>query len=119
MQPEPRSEPSQPDDAVVTGRLLDLFIRAGLIAVLAALCYVVFAPFLTLMVWALVLATVLYPLHVWLARRVGGRGGLAATLVVMVGIVGLIVPTALLMNSFGGTVHGLVDAVQRNTLQIP
>ena len=33
--------------------LLDVLIRAGLILALAMLCYQVFAPFLTLMVWAL------------------------------------------------------------------
>ena len=118
MGPEPKA-PGQPDDAVVTSRLLDLFIRAGLIALLAALCYIVFAPFLTLLVWALVLAVVLSPLHAWLVRRVGGRAGLAATLVVIAGTLVLVVPSALLMNSFGSSVKGLVDAVQQNTLQIP
>ena len=39
------------------------------------LCYQVFAPFLTLMVWALILAVALYPLHQRLAARMGGRQG--------------------------------------------
>ena len=43
--------------------LLEVLIRAGLIFALAALCYQVFAPFLTLMVWALILAVTLYPLQ--------------------------------------------------------
>jgi predicted PurR-regulated permease PerM len=119
MDSEPHKNPPRPDDAVVTSRLLDLFIRAGLIGLLAALCYVVFAPFLTLVVWAVVLAVVLSPLHVALVRLVGGRSWLASTLVVIAGIVILVVPTALLMNSFGSSVKDLVDAVQHNTLQIP
>ncbi len=119
MPPEPKDQPAPPDDAVVTSRLLDLFIRAGVIGLLAALCYVVFAPFLTLLVWAMVLAIVLYPLQERVTRRVGGRAGLAATLLVVAGSLVLVVPTALLMNSFGSTVHDLVDAVQNNTLQIP
>jgi len=72
------NRPWQPDadfERRVSSRLLDVVIRAGLIAVLAALCYVVFAPFLTLMVWALILAVTLYPLHRALARRmVESRG---------------------------------------------
>jgi len=103
----------------ITSRLLDVFIRAGLIAILAALCYVVFAPFLTLMVWAVILAVTLYPLHQWLGRRMGGRQGLAATIVVIGGSVLLITPTALLMNSFGSSLHDFVRAVQQNTLEIP
>jgi predicted PurR-regulated permease PerM len=119
MPPEPNHKPAPPDDAVVTARLLDLFIRAGVIGLLAALCYVAFAPFLTLLAWAIVLAIVLYPLQERLRRRVGGRAGLAATLLVVAGALVLVVPTALLMNSFGSTVHDLIDAVQNNTLQIP
>jgi predicted PurR-regulated permease PerM len=111
--------PSSPSEALASSRLLDLFLRAGLIGALAALCYVVFAPFLTLMVWALVLAVVLYPPHRRVARRMGGRNGLAATLLVIVGVLFLVVPTALLMSSFGTSVRDLVNAVQQNTLEIP
>ena len=116
------NRPWQPDadfERRVSSRLLDVLIRAGLIAVLAALCYVVFAPFLTLMVWALVLAVALYPLDRALARRIGGKQGLAATIVVIAGVLLVIIPTALLMNSFGSSIHDVVSAVQHNTLQIP
>ena len=114
--------PWQPDNEFekrVASRLLDVLIRAGLIGVLAGLCYVVFAPFLTLMAWALILAVSLYPLHRALARRIGGKQGLAATIVTIAGILLIVTPTALLMNSFGSSVHDLVGAVQDNTLQIP
>src|SRR5580765_3190444 len=119
MEPDAGDKSIRPDDAVVTARLLDLFIRAGLIGLLAALCYAVFAPFLTLVVWAVVLAVALSPLHVSVARLVRGRRWLASTLVVLTGILVLVVPTGLLMDSFGSTVKDLVDAVQNNTLQIP
>jgi predicted PurR-regulated permease PerM len=111
-----------PDDGFetwISSRLLDVFIRAGLIGVLTVLCYVVFAPFLTLVAWALILAVALYPLHRWLARRVGGRQGLAATMLVLGGILLIITPTALLMNSFGTSVYDFVGAVQQNTLHVP
>ena len=112
----------QPDDEFeerVSSRLLDVLIRAGLIAVLAALCYVVFAPFLTLMAWAIILAVTLYPLHRSLARRIGGRQGLAATIVVLGGVLLIVAPSGLLMNSFGTSVLEFVRAVQDNTLEIP
>jgi len=116
------NKPWQPDDEFerrMSSRLLDVLIRTALVGVLAALCYVVFAPFLTLMVWALILAVTLYPLHRALARTLGGKQGIAATIVVIGGILLIITPTALLMNSFGSTVHNLVSAVQHNTLEIP
>ena len=103
----------------ISAGLLDVLIRASLIGVLAVLCYVVFAPFLTLMAWAIVLAVTLYPLHCMLARRIGERQGLAATIIVVAGCLLIVAPTVLLVNSFGSSVHDLVSAVQHNTLEVP
>ena len=114
--------PSQSDQELeqrLASPLLDVLIRAGLILAMAMLCYQVFAPFLTLMVWALILAVTLYPLHQSLARQIGGKQGLAATLLVVVGVVLLVVPTAMLLSSLGDSVQHLVHDVQNNTLKIP
>jgi predicted PurR-regulated permease PerM len=114
--------PSPPDhefEQRVASRLLDVLIRAGLIGVLAVLCYEVFAPFLTLMVWAIILAVTIYPLQQSLARRIGGKQGLAATIVVIGCGLLITAPTALLMDSFGSSIHDFVSAVQHNTLEIP
>ena len=102
-----------------SSRLLDVLIRAGLILALVMLCYQVFAPFLTLMVWALILAVALYPLHQYLAKKLGGKQGLAATILTLLGIAVIIVPTAVLMSSMGDSVHQLIIDVQENTLEIP
>ena len=92
---------------------------ASLIGVLAVLCYQVFSPFLTLMVWSIILAVTLYPLHQWLARKVGGKQWLASTTLVIVGLLLIITPMALLMNSFADSVRHFIGAVQQNTLAIP
>jgi predicted PurR-regulated permease PerM len=114
--------PSQPDQELeqrLASPLLDILIRAGLILAMAMLCYQVLSPFLTLMVWALILAVTLYPLHQALASKIGGKQGLAATLLVVVGIVLIVVPTAMLLSSLGDSVQDLIHAVQHNTLKIP
>lgn len=101
------------------GRLLDVFIRAGLIVVLALLCYQVFSPFIVLTEWALILAVTLYPAHQVLAAKLGGRQGWAATLIALFGIVLIVAPTAVLVNSGGDSLHRFIGAVQDNTLNIP
>lgn len=98
---------------------LDLLIRAGLIVALAALCYQVFAPFLSLAAWSTILAVTMYPFHRWLARRVGGRQWLASTILIIIGFLVIIIPTALLMNSLADSVRNFVSNVQNNTLHIP
>jgi predicted PurR-regulated permease PerM len=98
---------------------LDTFIRAGLILVLVVLCYRVFAPFLTLTVWALILAVTLYPLNRLIARRINGRQGIAATVLVVLCIALLVVPIAVLMSSLGDTIQELISRVQTNAIAIP
>jgi predicted PurR-regulated permease PerM len=103
----------------IATRLLDVLIRAGLILALTLLCYQVFSPFLTLMVWALILAVTLFPLQQSVARKIGGKQGLAATLLVLLGVVLIVAPTAVLLSSLGDSVRALVHGVQTNTLEIP
>lgn len=100
-------------------KLLDVLIRAGLVFVLAALCYRIFSPFISLMAWALILAVTIYPAHQALARKVRGRQGIAATLLVLGGLVLIVAPTAVLLVALGDSVHHLVGGVRDNTLQIP
>src|SRR5262245_21845398 len=101
-------KPLPPPDPVPEQRapapLMDVLIRAVLVGGLAVLCYIVFAPFLTLMVWSTILAVTMYPLHQRLTRTLGGRKRLDATILVAVAILLIIGPTALLMNSFADTV---------------
>lgn len=117
MSAQPNHDPALEDR--IASRLMDVLIRAGLILALVMLCFRVFAPFLNLMIWALILAVTLYPMQVWLAARMGGRQGLAATLIVLLGAVVVVVPTAALMSSLGDSVQGLIHGVQNNTLVVP
>lgn len=112
--------PHDPDfERRLAARLMDVLIRLGLILGMVALCYKVFAPFLNLMIWAMILAVTLYPLHQAIAVRLGGREGLASTLVILFGVVLILVPTAILMSSLGDSVAGLVADIQSNSLKIP
>lgn len=117
MNPSP--QPDQSLESRLASPLLEVLIRAGLILALALLCYQIFSPFLPLMVWAVILAVTLYPLHQAVANPLGGRQGLAATLLVTLGLVLIVAPTVVLMNSLGDSVHQLLHAVQNNTLTIP
>ena len=99
--------------------LMDLLIRITLIGALAILCYRIFSPFLTLTVWAIILAVTLYPLHQRLARKIGRKQGLASTILIIVGLLLIITPVALLMNSFADSTRHFIGAVQQGTLEIP
>ena len=114
--------PSSPDHELeqrLSARLLDVFIRAGLVLAMTMLCYKIFSPFLELMMWALILAVTMYPVHRRLSKMLGGKQGLAATLLVLIFLVLIVVPTALLIDSSSDSIHKLINNVNNNTLQIP
>jgi len=114
--------PDAPDHDLekrLSARLLDVFIRSGLVLAMTMLCYKIFAPFLPLMLWALILAVTMYPIHRQIARRLGGRQGLAATLLILIGIVLIVAPTSVLLSSLGDSTFALINNVKNNTLQIP
>jgi predicted PurR-regulated permease PerM len=103
----------------VSRGLLDVLIRAGLIIALAMLCYRIFAPFLNLLLWSMILGVTLYPLHRRLRRRLGGRNALSATLVVLLAIVVVLVPVYLLANSLAASAEHAAAAVRSGTVEIP
>jgi predicted PurR-regulated permease PerM len=108
----------QSEQRMMSG-LMDVLIRAGLVGVMVVLCYQVFAPFLHLTIWAVILAVALYPFHQIIARRLGGRQGLSSTLIVILGAVLIIAPIAVLMGLLADSVQGLIHAVRDNTLKVP
>jgi len=61
----------------------DTVIRLAVAAGLVYLCWQVVTPFVSLIMWGLVLAVALYPLHQSLTRKVGGKDGRASTIMVL------------------------------------
>ena len=104
---------------VLSRDLLETLFRFGLIVFLAVMCARVFAPFASLMIWGLILAVALEPLNAKLAAHMGGRRGLAATVLTLVGLLLLGVPTVMLGNSFATHVQEIAVAAQEGKLHIP
>lgn len=106
-------------EKLISHKVLDLFIRTGLIVFLVVFCYQIFRPFIGLMLWSLILAVALYPLHTMVVRKMGNRDGYAATALVLVIILSVFTPTTLLVFSFADSSTELVKQVQSGTLQVP
>ncbi len=102
-----------------TRQVVDTTIRLGLVALLAWLAVHIFAPFLALMIWAVVLAIALYPLNQKLAAPLGGSNGRAATVMVLVMVLVLGVPTVLLAVSLVEHAMSLYQGMAAGTLKVP
>ena len=116
---KPVTQPDNGFERQAPSSLWDTLMRVGLIIALIGLCFQVFAPFLHLTVWSIILAVTLFPLHRMLARRIGGKQGLASVILVILGIGLIVIPTWLLIISFADSLQSLISAVQQNTLHVP
>jgi predicted PurR-regulated permease PerM len=103
---------------MTAGEFTDTMIRIGLIAITAVLCYHTFNPFMGLMVWALILAITLYPMHQGIARRLGGKQGRAATLMVLIGILLIGAPLVMVSESLAAQLEDVAVAYKNDTLSI-
>lgn len=99
--------------------LLDVLIRAGMIAVLAVFCFQIFHPFLDLMLWSVILAITLYPLQTWLKHRLGNKEGRTATLIVLVAIAVLMVPVSLLCMSIMESAQSATAMIRSGKVHVP
>jgi predicted PurR-regulated permease PerM len=104
---------------ILSRDLTDTIIRIGLIGLLAVACIQVVLPFASLILWALILAIALYPLHCGVSRRLGGRQGAAASIIVLSGLLLIGTPTVLLGGSFAGRVHDAYERFQDDTITLP
>lgn len=74
----------------------DLLVRFGFLGLFTCWAISIVGPFIAVVVWAIVLAVALYPLHARLAAMLGGRPRLAARLITTVLLALVLMPLVLL-----------------------
>ncbi len=106
-----QSQPdSQRDESL--RRAIEITIRLGIVIGLAAWCFNILRPFITPVVWGIILAVAIFPAYRWLMAKLGDRGNLAAVLFTVGGLLVVILPsiafTASLVES-GQELAGQLD----------
>ena len=107
------------DDAAFLRRAIEVSIQIGLLVLIFAWCFEIVRPFITLIVWASIIATALHPVHRRLAAWLGGRGTLAAALIASGGLAALLAPTLMLAQTTLDGVRVLSAELVAGTLKIP
>ena len=75
------------------------FIQIAAVVVLVLWCFQIIAPFLSIVIWGMIIAVALYPVHVKLSGTLGGREKLSSTIFVLLGLAILLVPVFILTDS--------------------
>jgi len=107
------------ESRTVEGIAVDVAVRLGLLALFAYWSLAVIAPFVTIVVWAAILAIAMYPVYEWLTRRLGGRGSLASLIIVVLGLLIVLGPAAALALSLSHSAQTLVEGLGTGTIRIP
>ncbi len=108
----------QPRDEY-TDIAIEIVIRISLLFLVIYFCLFVISPFLTIIVWGAILAVTLYPVQQWLAARFGGHGGLASTLIVVLGLTITLVPASLLGAASIKNLHVLENGIADGSIKLP
>ncbi len=95
------------------------FLQIAAVVLLVYFCFQIVRPFATIVVWGVIISVSLYPMHVSLAKRLGGREKLSATLITLTGIAIIVAPAVFLADSTVGALRTLAESAQTGSLAIP
>jgi predicted PurR-regulated permease PerM len=95
------------------------FIQIGALVVMLYWCYAIVSPFLSIIIWSLILSVALYPAHVALRERLGGRDKVSATVLVLLGLAVILVPAGLITESTVDALQELGTSLDEGTARVP
>jgi len=107
------------DETILTPKSFnDAMIRLGLLVFLVFLSMRVLSPFITVLVWGMILAIMLYPLHQYMTRRLKSSQGFTALFLVIFSFILIGIPLITMGDSLSSKIYDLQTAYQDKTLTI-
>ena len=91
---------------------IEQMVVIALLLILAIGCFLVLRPFLSALLWALILSFSTWPLYDWLVRALGGRRTLAAALMTLLVAVVLVLPPVIVGSSMADDVAKVIGMVR-------
>ncbi len=101
------------------GPAIDIAIRIGAIALLIALCFTILRPFISPVMWGIILAIALYPACRKLSGVLGGRAKLASAIITAVMLLCIILPSIQMVGSLVGGTKYINERIQRGEIKVP
>lgn len=101
------------------GKSLEVTIKIGLVLALLVWCFLILKPFLMITLWSVILAVTIYPLFLWLKKKLGNRGILASVIVTLLLLALILLPVVLLGGSLFQAVTYMKDTLAAGKSLIP
>ncbi len=103
----------------LTASFIEVAIRLGVLALLLYLSLLLVLPFISTVIWSVVLTVALYPVFEWISFRLGGRRRLAAALVTIISLLIVIGPATWLALGLVDSLRMISEQLDFSTLAIP
>jgi predicted PurR-regulated permease PerM len=97
----------------------DTTIRLFILILIVSWCLLIMYPFVSIILWSLILALAIYPLHKKLSEKLGGKPKWASFIIIFSILVIVFLPTWLLIDSLIDQVKALKSSYDSGTLTIP
>lgn len=97
----------------------DVTIRLFILLLIIAWCLLIMQPFVNIILWSLILALAIYPLHTILTKKIGGKAKLASFIIIFSILSTVFFPTWLLIDSLIDEVNEVKESYNSGTLSIP
>jgi len=107
------------NDKLLTKNIIEVAIKITVLSVLIVYAFQLVKPFITPVIWGIILAVAVEPLIAKIADKFGGKRTLAATMFVLSIIAILVIPTVLLAISSFDAVQTLTEQIDARTLVVP
>ncbi len=98
---------------------IDLILKVGTLALVVYLCFRILKPFLSMLIWGLIIAIIIFPLFSRLRQWLGNRNKLTSLLITLVALAILVLPSIWLVNQLVDGVKFLADSIQEGGVSIP
>jgi predicted PurR-regulated permease PerM len=97
---------------IISSRRLEGTLGIVALSFLAIGCFLVLRPFVSALMWAVILAFSTWPVYAWLERRLGGRRSIAAALMTVLLAAAFVLPLVLVGTSLADDARGLGEMVR-------
>ena len=103
----------------LTTSFIDVAIRLGALGLLLYWSLVLVRPFISIVIWSVVLTVALYPVFEWMAFRLRGRRRLAAILTTILSLLIIIGPVTWLALGLIESLRAISERLDFSTLTLP
>ena len=100
-------------------RAISVSLRIGFFALLIVWSFKIIEPFLLIFMWSIIIAVVLFPVYNKLTSLLGNRKKLASTIITLVILTFIILPSILFLDSAVSGLKGFSAQMASGSLQIP